>query len=116
MHWHQRFGNNVFRVVLFVRFRHWARDISSLRIVRMATLDQLRLEDRQFSLPFQTIVHALKLRKSIRYTAITCTPKRTGTSKVSGDLGNSLRAARQMGLSLVRIPKFDVNPKARRGP
>lgn len=107
MRWHQRLGNKFFHIVLYLRFRHWVTDVSSLRVVKMSVLEELQLEDRQFSLPFQTIVHALMLHKKIRYTPIRCTQERTGTSKVSGDVRNSLKAARQMALSLFRTPKFD---------
>ena len=105
-YWHQQAGNNLFKIVLYARFRSWVRDVSSLRVVRMSVLDELRLVDRQFSLPFQTIVHALTLKKNIQYVPIRCTPSRTGTSKVSGQWRNSAKAARQMAMSLLQVPKF----------
>ncbi len=106
MKWHQRMGNNLFRIVLFLRFRRWVQDVSSLRVVRMAVITELKLQDRQFSLPFQTIVHALLLRKRICYVPIHCTPTRTGVSKVSGDWRNSTKAARQMMIAMVKVPRL----------
>jgi hypothetical protein len=102
--WHQRLGNLAYRGALFLRFRHWSKDISSLRVVRMSSLLAMRLEDRRFSLPFQTIVHALVLGLNISYTPIHCTGVRVGESKVSGNPRNSLRAAQQMLRSLRRVP------------
>jgi glycosyltransferase involved in cell wall biosynthesis len=104
--WHQKLGNTFFRAVLQIRFGQPVLDISSVRLFSVPLADQLRLEDRQFSLPFQTIVHALALHKTIHYIPIRCTDNRTGVSKVSGSKRNSAKAAKQMLLSLVRIPKF----------
>jgi len=106
MKWHQRMGNNMFKVVLFLRFRSWVQDVSSLRVMRMPVITELKLQDHQFSLPFQTIVHALMLKKHICYVPIHCTPIRTGVSKVSGEWRNSAKAARQMLISMVRVPKL----------
>lgn len=105
-YWHQQAGNNLFKVILYARFRTWVYDVSSLRVAKMSALEELRLEDRQFSLPFQTIVHALTLHKNIQYAPIRCTPSRTGTSKVSGQWRNTAKAAGRMLTSLVRVPKF----------
>jgi glycosyltransferase involved in cell wall biosynthesis len=102
--WHQRLGNFGYRCALFARYRHWAKDISSVRVVRMESLIAMRLEDRQFSLPFQTIVHGLVLGHCVSYTPIRCRKYRVGESKVSGDPRNSLRAFRQMLRSLRRVP------------
>ena len=106
MKWHQRIGNNVFRMVLFLRFRRWVHDVSSLRVVRMPVIAELQLQDRQYSLPFQTIVHALALDKHICYVPIHCTPMRTGVSKVSGEWRNSAKAAQQMLISVARVPRL----------
>jgi glycosyltransferase involved in cell wall biosynthesis len=106
MHWHQRLGNNLFKAALRLRFRVGIQDVSSVRLVRLRVLDQLRLVDRQYSLPFQTTVNALALGKTIAFHPIRCTAQRTGASKVSGSKANSARAAVQMAVSLVLIPKF----------
>ncbi len=105
--WHQRMGNTLFRVVLWMRFnRHVVKDVSSVRLIRSDVLPKLQLEDRQFSLPFQTLVHGLKQGMRIDYTPIRCTPTRIGSSKVSGSPKNSMKAARQMLLSLWKAPHF----------
>ena len=100
MKWHQRMGNDMFKLILYARFRRPVRDVSSLRVVQMALITELQLVDRRYSLPFQTIVRALALDKTIRYVPIRCTPNRTGASKVSGEWRNSARAAGQMLRSL----------------
>ena len=102
-HWHQRFGNGLFRTAVRIRFRHRLLDVSSLRVMNMDVLNQLNLEDRQFSLPFQTVLHALAREMTLQYVPIRCTPTRSGSSKVSGLWRNSLKAGRQMGLSFFRI-------------
>jgi glycosyltransferase involved in cell wall biosynthesis len=105
--WHQRLGNNLFKVALWLRFRrHVAKDVSSVRLIRSEVIPQLQLEDRAFSLPFQTLVHGLKLGMRIDYVPIRCTDSRTGNSKVSGNPRNSARAATQMLLSIPKAPKF----------
>jgi hypothetical protein len=103
--WHQRLGNNLFKIALWLRFqRHWANDISSVRLIRTDAVPRLRLEDRKFSLPFQTLVHGLKFGMRIDYVPIRCTQVRVGTSKVSGSPVNSARAAIQMLLSIWKAP------------
>lgn len=105
--WHQRLGNLMFALVLQARFRGpWVADVSSVRLIRSDTLSRLRLEDRQFSLPFQTTVHALKQGIPIVFIPIRCTATRIGVSKVSGSHRNSARAALQMALSIVKAPRF----------
>lgn len=104
--WHQRLGNLLFSGVLFLRYRHWVKDTSSVRVISMATLRRLQYEDRQFSLPFQTVVNALALRLTIQYVPIRCTAARTGLSKVSGSPRNSARAAREMIRALIKRPKL----------
>ena len=64
---------------------------------------ELEFEDRQFSLPFQTVLHALARGMTLKYVPIRCTPTRTGASKVSGQWRNSLKAAEQMGISFFRM-------------
>ena len=101
--WHQRTGNLLFRAAVLVRYRHNMRDVSSVRVATMSVLDRLNYEDRQFSLPFQTVIHALHRDMTLRYVPIRCTQNRTGLSKVSGQWRNSLRAAKQMGLSFLKV-------------
>ncbi len=101
--WHQRIGNNLFRAAVLLRYRHNLRDVSSVRLTRFSSLRSLALEDRQFSLPFQTVLHALARGMNLQYVPIRCTPVRTGTSKVSGQWRNSLRAAKQMATSFFRV-------------
>lgn len=101
--WHQKLGNVGFSTILFLRYRRWVKDVSSVRLMSMDSIARLKYEDRQFSLPFQTVVHALHARMTISYVPIRC-KKRVGLSKVSGSKRNSARAAMQMGLSLLRKP------------
>ena len=105
--WHQRLGNRLFSIMLKVRFGGpWVADVSSVRLIRRDTIAALQLEDRTFSLPFQTTVHALKQGIAIEFLPIRCTTGRIGMSKVSGSHRNSARAAVQMLLSLVKAPDF----------
>ncbi len=105
--WHQRVGNLMFALALKVRFGGaWVADVSSVRLIRTDVLAGLQLEDRMFSLPFQTTVHALKQDLSIDFIPIRCTVSRVGVSKVSGSYRNSARAALQMLLSIVKAPDF----------
>ena len=105
--WHQKLGNLLFASVLFLRYRKWVTDVSSVRLIPMPVLRRLHYEDREFSLPFQTVVHGLALEMDMRYFPIQCTPKRTGVSKVSGSKRNSMKAARQMFVALLKKPNFD---------
>ncbi len=101
--WHQRIGNTMFRAAVFLRYRHNLHDVSSVRLAKFDSLRLLEFEDRQFSLPFQTVLHALARGMTLKYVPIGCTPTRTGASKVSGQWRNSLKAAKQMGISFFRM-------------
>jgi hypothetical protein len=113
--WHQRIGNLVFAAILWARFgQHRCKDVSSVRLIRAEVIDQLQYEDRQFSLPFQTVVHALKQGLHIDYIPIRCQQHRTGSSKVSGTPRNSARAAREMLLAIKKAPRFSSIDQPRR--
>jgi hypothetical protein len=101
--WHQKVGNLLFRLAVLLRYRHNLLDPSSVRIAKMSVLNELNFEDRQFSLPFQTVLHALSRDKVLRYVPIRCTPARTGLSKVSGEWKNSMRAAQRMFASFFNV-------------
>ena len=103
--WHQRLGNLMFSLVLYLRYRHWVQDTSSVRVIPMSFVRRMKYEDRQFSLPFQTVVTGLALKANLQYVNIRCTPTRTGESKVSGSPRNSAKAARQMVRSMLRRPR-----------
>jgi glycosyltransferase involved in cell wall biosynthesis len=105
--WHQKLGNNLFALMLWIRFqRHRCKDVSSVRLLRVDVIPRLRLEDRQFSLPFQTIVHGLKQGMTIDYISIRCTKDRIGNSKISGSIRNSVTAGRRMLMSIAKAPDF----------
>lgn len=109
--WHQRLGNLLFASILKVRFRSsWVADVSSVRLIRAEVIANLKLEDRMFSIPFQTTVHAMKQGLTIDFIPLRCTPMRVGISKVSGSHRNSARAAIQMLLSITKAPRFDQLP------
>lgn len=114
--WHQKLGNLGFRIALWIRFRHRLQDVSSVRLLPMSSATRLGLKDRKFSLPFQTIVHALLLGNKVAYIPIQCTTARTGNSKVSGSPKNSAKAAIQMARSLITrrrdLPRYSAERSA----
>lgn len=109
---HARLGNRVIAAAVRRRTGIRLRDLGPMRAARRADLVRLGLRDRRFGYPLEMVVRAAESgwrvgERDIPYR------QRTGRSKVTGTVGGTLRAARDMRRVLVRVT---VSPPGARRP
>jgi glycosyltransferase involved in cell wall biosynthesis len=77
------------------------RDIGPLRAIRRETLLALDVRDRASAWPLEMVIRAARADLRIGELPVDYLPRLGGQSKVTGTVGGSLRAARQMSRLLV---------------
>jgi glycosyltransferase involved in cell wall biosynthesis len=77
------------------------RDIGPLRAIRRETLLGLDVRDRAQAWPLEMVIRAARADLRIGELPVDYLPRLGGESKVTGTVGGSLRAARQMSRLLV---------------
>jgi glycosyltransferase involved in cell wall biosynthesis len=97
-----RLANRLLGAALPVAGAPRTSDIGPLRAIRRDVLLALDVRDRAFSWPLEMIVRAGQSGLRIGEVPVAYLPRLGGSSKVSGSLRGSFRAARQMGLLLAR--------------
>jgi glycosyltransferase involved in cell wall biosynthesis len=88
----QRLGNWLCCVAIGRGWDRRFRDMASLRLVRHAALDRMRLCDRGFGWNVEMQVRALELGLRIIELPVSYFPRRAGKSKISGSLTGTFRA------------------------
>ena len=99
---HARIGNRVLAAELRRRIGVPVRDLGPMRAARREALIALSLEDRRFGYPLEMVVRAAERGWRIAETDVPYYP-RTGKSKVTGTLGGTVRAVRDMRRVLASI-------------
>ena len=99
---HARIGNRVLAAELRRRIGVPVRDLGPMRAARREELIALSLEDRRFGYPLEMVVRAAERGWRIAETDVPYYP-RTGKSKVTGTLGGTVRAVRDMRRVLASI-------------
>ena len=99
---HARIGNRVLAAELRRRIGVPVRDLGPMRAARREALLSLALEDRRFGYPLEMVVRAAEAGWLIAETDVPYYP-RTGKSKVTGTLGGTVRAVRDMRRVLASI-------------
>jgi len=99
---HARIGNRVLAAELRRRIGVPVRDLGPMRAARREALIALALEDRRFGYPLEMVVRAAERGWRIAETDVPYYP-RTGKSKVTGTLGGTVRAVRDMRRVLASI-------------
>ncbi|MFD0905829.1 glycosyltransferase family 2 protein [Actinomadura sediminis] len=92
---HARLGNAVLARSLNRRAGTRLRDLGPLRAARRAALTGLDVRDRRFGYPLETVLRAAAAGWRITEIDVAYRP-RTGESKVTGTLGGTVRAVRDM--------------------
>lgn len=92
---HARVGNMVLSAELRRRAGVPLRDLGPMRAARRAALLQLGLEDRRFGYPLEMVMRAAAAGWRIGEAPVPYYP-RTGKSKVTGTVGGTVRAVRDM--------------------
>lgn len=99
MLWHQKLGTSAILLPIRLLFKQNIQDISPFRLIDLQVLKQLDMQSKNFSWPSQMLVKCLSLKIPIAQVPVTSN-KRIGTSKVSGNLKNSILAGVEMVSSL----------------
>jgi glycosyltransferase involved in cell wall biosynthesis len=97
--WHARAGNAAIAALLRRR-GIGVHDIAPLRVARRQALLDLGITDRAFGYPLELLVRAGAAGWRIREVDVVYRPRAGGTSKVSGSVRGTLRAARDMAAVL----------------
>ncbi|TDD76751.1 glycosyltransferase family 2 protein [Actinomadura darangshiensis] len=99
---HARLGNAVLARSLNRRAGTRLHDLGPMRAARREGLLALGLADRRFGYPLEMVLRAAAAGWRIAETDVAYLP-RTGTSKVTGTLGGTVRAVRDMRRVLAEV-------------
>ncbi|WUI03241.1 glycosyltransferase family 2 protein [Spirillospora sp. NBC_00431] len=99
---HARLGNAVLARSLNRRAGTRLRDLGPMRAARRDALLALGVADRRFGYPLETVLRAARAGWRIGEIDVTYRP-RTGSSKVTGTLGGTVRAVRDMRRVLTEV-------------
>ena len=109
----QRLGNWLCCIVISRVWGRRFRDMASLRLLRHAALDRMRLCDRAFGWNVEMQVRALELGLRIVELPVTYFPRRAGQSKISGSLTGTLRAGSAILKMLFHLWRLRLGRPAR---
>ncbi|NYD52913.1 dTDP-L-rhamnose 4-epimerase [Actinomadura luteofluorescens] len=101
---HARLGNAVLARSLNRRAGTRLRDLGPMRAARRDALLALGLRDRRFGYPLEMVLHAARAGWRIGEIDVPYRP-RTGASKVTGTLGGTVRAVRDMRRVLAEVAR-----------
>lgn len=97
--WHARLGNTLVCALLRWRTSRRVTDLPSMKAARVATLEALELREMGYGWTTEMIARSLARGLRISELPVSVRPRLGGTSKVSGNLIASVRAA----YALVRV-------------
>jgi dTDP-L-rhamnose 4-epimerase len=109
---HARLGNRVIAAAVRRGTGIRLRDLGPMRAARRADLVRLGLRDRRFGYPLEMVVRAAESGWRVGECDVPYR-RRTGRSKVTGTVGGTLRAARDMRRVLAEV---SVSPPRSRRP
>ena len=89
---HQRFGNKLAVTLMRVKTGHRYRDMGPFRAFNINTILSLPMKDENFGWNIEMQMKAASRGLNIREIELPYRKRQTGTSKISGNLKNSLKA------------------------
>jgi glycosyltransferase involved in cell wall biosynthesis len=98
----QRFGNWFAPLAMRVLTGARYRDMPPFKAIRMSTLDALRVGDRGHGYTIELLLAAHRRGVSTEEMPVKCRRRRSGTSKVSGTVRGSARAAVKILATIAR--------------
>lgn len=98
--WHARVANRALAFELRRRCGVRVRDIGPMRAARREPLLGLELRDRRFGWPLEMVLRAAAVAWVVHEVPVTYRPRVGGRSKVSGSIGGTARAVRDMAALL----------------
>ena len=93
---HARLANRVLALELRRRSGIRTTDLGPMRAARRADLLGLRIADRRFGWPLEMVLRAAAAGWRVEETPVSYAPRDGGVSKVTGTLGGTARAVRDM--------------------
>ncbi|MDE1819353.1 MAG: glycosyltransferase family 2 protein [Euryarchaeota archaeon] len=93
---HQRAGNRSVVLLLHALYGLRLHDVSSFRALRFSLVPSLALSETTYGLPVEMLVRAALCGARVREVDVTCRPRQSGRSKVSGHAGATIRAFLRM--------------------
>lgn len=100
--WHARAANRVLAFELRRRAGIAVTDLGPMRAARRTALIELELLDRAFGWPLEMVLRASAAGWRVGEVPVSYRPRSAGSSKVSGTVGGTYRAVRDMSLLLSR--------------
>jgi glycosyltransferase involved in cell wall biosynthesis len=114
----QRFGNRLATTLLRVLLLHAATDLGPFRAVTKKALDDLGMDDRGFGWTIQMQARAARLRLRVLEVPVRYRRRRSGRSKISGNLKEGARAGavilRTLGREALAPKSLGRPPQLRR--
>jgi hypothetical protein len=93
MAWHARIGNALVCAIIRLRAGCSVTDLPSMKAVSVATLDSLSMQELGFGWTTELIAKALQRGLRVQEVPIPVRARTAGSSKVTGSVRNSARAA-----------------------
>jgi len=109
--WVQRLGNRFCCGLIFLGWGARFRDMGSLRLIRRDAFDRLHLQDRGFGWNVEMQVRAVEEGMPWVELPVAYHPRRAGTSKISGSVRGTVRAAWGMAGMIARLWAKRVGPR-----
>jgi GTP:adenosylcobinamide-phosphate guanylyltransferase len=108
MLWHQKLGTQIVLTPINILMKSKLLDITPFRMVRRTVFDKINISPQTFRWPSEMLVKALAIKLPLSEVLVESLP-RQGTSKVSGNFKNSVRAGVEMFSSLQFIRYKEKN-------
>lgn len=99
---HARFANRALALEVSRRSGQRLHDIGPMRAVRREPLLALGLVDRRYGWPLEMVLRAARSGWRVREVDVSYGPRMGGRSKVTGSLGGTLRAVRDMAIAFAQ--------------
>lgn len=99
----QRFGNWLAPFLIRLLWRRRFRDLGPQRAIRHEAYQRLHMQDRGFGWTVEMQVRAVEQGLRIAEIPVRAFPRAAGTSKISGNLRNSLAAGRVILTTIARL-------------
>jgi len=99
----QSFGNAVASTLLRLLFGLRATDLGPFRAIRWASLERLRMRDRDFGWTVEMQARAARAGLAVREVPVSYRRRRLGRSKIAGTITGSARAGWKILATLARV-------------
>ena len=100
--WHQRVGNRLSARLIRLLYGQALTDLGPFRAVRRARLAEMTLDDLTYGWPTEMIVKAVRAGWRIAEVPVSCHPRTSGRSKISGTVRGTVLASLHIMCTIAR--------------